>query len=116
MGMNRRAYRDLREAAMEENQAEIIASHIPDWSQFATKQDMAELKSEFKQDMTELRFEFKQDMAELKSEFKQDIAELRSEFKQDIAELKSGLMRWQWVQVGAIVALLTALRFIPFAA
>ena len=55
-------------------------------------------------------------MAELKSEFKQDIAELRSEFKQDIAELKSGLMRWQWVQVGAIVALLTALRFIPFAA
>lgn len=72
MGMNRRVYRDLREAEMEENQAEIIASHIPDWSQFATKQD--------------------------------------------IAELKSGLMRWQWVQLGAVVALLTALRFIPFAA
>lgn len=83
MGMNRRVYRDLREAEMEENQAEIIASHIPDWSQFATKQD---------------------------------ITELRSEFKQDIAELKSGLMRWQWVQLGAVVALLTALRFIPFAA
>ena len=105
MGMNRRVYRDLREAEMEENQAEIIASHIPDWSQFATKQDIAELKFEFKQDMTELR-----------SEFKQDITELRSEFKQDIAELKSGLMRWQWVQLGAVVALLTALRFIPFAA
>ena len=94
MGMNRRVYRDFREAEMEENQAEIIASHIPDWSQFATKQDIAELKFEFKQDMTELRFEF----------------------KQDIAELKSGLMRWQWVQLGAVVALLTALRFIPFAA
>ena len=94
MGMNRRVYRDLREAEMEENQAEIIASHIPDWSQFATKQDIAELKFEFKQDMTELR----------------------SEFKQNIAELKSGLMRWQWVQLGAVVALLTALRFIPFAA
>ena len=72
MGMNRRVYRDLREAEMEENQAEIIASHIPDWSQFATKQD--------------------------------------------IAELKSSLMRWQWVQLGAVVALLTALRFISFAA
>lgn len=83
MGMNRRVYRDFREAEMEENQAEIIASHIPDWSQFATKQDIAELKFEF---------------------------------KQDIAELKSGLMRWQWVQLGAVVALLTALRFIPFAA
>lgn len=31
---------------MEEMQAEIIASHIPDWSQFATQQDLAELKSD----------------------------------------------------------------------
>ena len=127
MSMHRRAYRELREAGMEENQAEIIASHIPDWSQFATKQDMAELKSEFKQDMAELKSEFKQDIAELKSEFKQDMAELKSElkseFKQDVAEikqnmaeLKTDLMRWQWVQLGAIVALLAALRFIPFAA
>ncbi len=137
MSMHRKAYRELREAEMAEKQAEIIASHIPDWSQFATKQDMAELKSEFKQDMAELKSEFKQDMAELKSEFKQDIAELKSEFKQDMAELKSelksefkqdvadikqnmaelktDLMRWQWVQLGAIVALLAALRFIPFA-
>ena len=81
--MHRRVYRELREAEMEEKQAEIIASHIPDWSQFATKQDMAELKSELKQDM---------------------------------AELKTDLMRWQWVQLGAIVGLLAALRFIPFAA
>ncbi len=78
---------------MEERQAEIIASHIPDWSQFATKQDLAELKAEFKQ----------------------DIIELKSEFKQDVAELKSDLMRWQWVQMGTVVAVLTALRFIPFA-
>ena len=90
MSMHRRAYRELREAEMEEKQAEIIASHIPDWSQFATKQDMAELKSEFKQDVTEI--------------------------KQNMAELKTDLMRWQWVQLGAIVALLAALRFIPFAA
>ena len=90
MSMHRRAYRELREAEMEEKQAEIIASHIPDWSQFATKQDMAELKSEFKQDVAEI--------------------------KPNMAELKTDLMRWQWVQLGAIVALLAALRFIPFAA
>ena len=108
MSMHRKAYRELREAEMEEKQAEIIASLIPDWSQFATKQDMTELKSE-------LKSEFKQDMAELKSELKQDMAELKSEFKQDMAELKTDLMRWQWVQLGAIVALLAALRFIPFA-
>ena len=82
MAMNRAVYRELRDAQMEEAHAEIIASHIPDWSQFATKQDIVELKSEF---------------------------------KQDIAELKSDLMRWQWIQMGAVVALLTALRFIPFA-
>lgn len=82
MATNRTVYRELRDAQMEERQAEIIASRIPDWSQFATKQDLAELKSEF---------------------------------KQDIAELKSDLMRWQWVQMGAVVAVLAALRFIPFA-
>ena len=80
--MNRTVYRELRDAQMEETQAEIIASHIPDWSQFATKQD---------------------------------VAELRSEFKQDVAKLKSDLMRWQWIQMGAVAALLTALRFIPLA-
>ena len=69
--MNRTVYRELRGAQMEERQAEIIASRIPDWSQFATKQDLAELKSD--------------------------------------------LMRWQWIQMGAVVALLAALRFIPFA-
>ena len=71
MAMNRIVCRELREAQMEDKQAEIIASHIPDWSQFATKQDLAELKSD--------------------------------------------RMRWQWIQMGAIVAVLPALRFIPFA-
>ncbi len=70
MAMNRTVYRELRDAQMAEKHAEIIASHIPDWSQFATKQD--------------------------------------------IAELKSDLMRWPWIQMGAVVAVLTALRFIPF--
>ena len=81
MATNRTVYRELRDAQMEERHAEIIASHIPDWSQFATKQDLTELKFGF---------------------------------KQDVAELKSDLMRWQWVQMGVVVAVLTALRFIPF--
>ena len=57
---------------MEDKQAALKASHLPDGSQFAVKQG--------------------------------------------IAELKSDLMRWRWVQLGVIVILLTALRFIPFAA
>ena len=59
MGMNRRLYRELREAEMEEKQAVIIASHIPDWSQFVTKQDISELRLEFKQDMADLKSELK---------------------------------------------------------
>ena len=74
---------DLREAETEEKQSALRASHIPDRSQFAVKQG---------------------------------VAELRSEVKQNIAELKSDLMRWQWVQLGVISILLTALHFIPFAA
>ena len=120
MGINRRLYRELQETEMEEKQAIIIASHIPDWSQFATKQDMAELKSElkseFKQGMTELKSEFKQGMAALKSEFNQGMAALKSEFKQDMAELKIVLIRWQWVRLGVIMALLVAWHFIPVAA
>ena len=34
-----------RAADMPEDQAKAVAAHLPDWSQFATKQDLAELES-----------------------------------------------------------------------
>ena len=46
--INRTAYRDLRDAGMDASQAEAVAAHLPDWSQFATKQDLATLRSEMK--------------------------------------------------------------------
>ena len=46
--INRTAYRDLQDAGMDASQAEAIAAHLPDWSQFATKQDLATLRSEMK--------------------------------------------------------------------
>ena len=55
----------------------------------ATKEDMAELKSEIKEDNAQLRVETKEDLAELKAEIKQDNAQLRVETKNDLAELKS---------------------------
>ena len=33
-------YHNLQKAGMEQAQAEVVATHIPDWSQFATKQDL----------------------------------------------------------------------------
>ena len=35
---------DLREAGMDSPQAEVVAAHIPDWSQFATKQEVKTLR------------------------------------------------------------------------
>ena len=46
--INRTAYRDLQDAGMDASQAEAVAAHLPDWSQFATKQDLATLRSEMK--------------------------------------------------------------------
>ena len=40
--INRTAYNDLQAAGMAEAQAQVVASHLPDWSQFATKQDLAQ--------------------------------------------------------------------------
>jgi len=86
-------------------------------SSLATKQDMAELRSEMKEDIAQLRSEMKQDIAELRSEMKQDMAELRSEMKQDIAQLevkiervRADLIRWMFIfwagQIGALIAIL----------
>ncbi len=39
------AYQDLKEARMPDAQAQAVAAHVPDWSQFATKQDLSQLES-----------------------------------------------------------------------
>ena len=61
--INKTAYRDLQEVGMEDTQAQAVASHIPDWSQFATKQDMSRLR----QDMSDLESRLRQDMSGLES-------------------------------------------------
>ena len=40
-----------------DTEAYVTKQDLPDWSQFATKQDMSELKSELKQDLSELKLE-----------------------------------------------------------
>ena len=50
-----------------ESQAYVTKQDLPDWSQFATKQDMSELKSELKLDMSKLKSELKLDMSEHRS-------------------------------------------------
>ena len=44
---------------------------------------------------------------------KGDLASLRADLKADNASLRADLYRALWIQGGAIVAILTALRFFP---
>ena len=53
--INRSAYEELRAAEMSEVQATAVAAHLPDWSQFATKQDLAELRAEMRAEMKDLQ-------------------------------------------------------------
>ena len=52
--INKAAYRDLQAAGMDDAQAQVVASHIPDWSQFATKQDMSQLGNQLDSKMSQL--------------------------------------------------------------
>ena len=46
-------YEALCEAQMPKTQARLIASQLPDWTQFATKQDMERLEQRLKQKISE---------------------------------------------------------------
>ncbi len=40
---------------MDAPQAEVVAAHLPDWSQFATRQDLTELRAEINAKFADLR-------------------------------------------------------------
>lgn len=46
--LNKSAYQALRQVDFNEDKAMAIAGHIPDWSQFATKSDILDVKSDIK--------------------------------------------------------------------
>jgi hypothetical protein len=107
-------YQALVDAGASEEKARAAAEAIPDMSDLADKNDVAQFRSELKQDIAELRSELKQDIAELRSELKQDIAELRSELKQDIVGLKADLYKHMWLMQGAtILAIVGILKLLP---
>ena len=95
-------YEALVSAGAPEDKAKAAAGAIPIARDIATKQDLADLRTELKQDIAELR-----------TELKQDIAELRTELKQDIAELKSDLKIMKFVYGPAVLLMLAKLVFFP---
>ena len=86
------AARDLKAAGFEPEQAEALAAQLrvaagADHADLATKADVEALKG--------------------------GIEALRAETKADREALRADFYRALWIQGGAIVAILTALRFLP---
>ena len=112
------AARDLKAAGFEQEQAEALAAQLrvaagADHADLATKADLAELRAATKADLAELRAATKADLAELRAATKADFESLRADLETYRAETKADLYRALWIQGGAIVAILTALRFLP---
>ena len=80
------AARALEAAGVERSQAETIASAIAHTGELATKHDFRALKSDF--------------------------SSLKSDFKADLSNLEARMYRALWIQGGAIVAILTALKLL----
>ena len=48
-----------------DTEAYVTQQDLPDWSQFATKQDLSELKSELKQDLSDLKLDMREHRSSL---------------------------------------------------
>ena len=85
-------YQALVDAGASEEKARAAAEAIPDMSDLADKNDVAQFRSELKQ----------------------DIADLWSELKQDIVGLKADLYKQMWLMQGAtILAIVGLLKLLP---
>ena len=125
--------RDLEAAGIARAHAEAIAQVVHHGDErAATKADLdqlraalegrtdtrlAELRAATKADLDQLRTTTKADLDQLRAATKADLDQLRTalEGRTDtrLAELRADLYRALWIQGGAIVAILTALRFLP---
>lgn len=100
-------YEALIDAGASEAKAKAAAEAIPVSEQLATKQDIAELKS----DMDLLKAEVKSDMDLLKAELKADIGKLEVSTKAEIAGLKADFKIVKYVFAPAVILLLLKIAF-----
>lgn len=100
--INKTVYQDLQKVGMPDEQAPVIASHLPDWSQFATKQDLSRLESQMDRRMDQMN----QKIDRLESRMDQKMETLRHEIMWP--------MTWRMILVVGIPFVLLALeRYLP---
>ena len=109
-------YRALVEAGVSDSSAQAAASAIPAAEDLATKQDLAEVKTELEQRITEVKTGLGQKITEVKTELEQRISEVKTGLEQRIAEVKQdvAVLKFAVFSFGpVIVGLLVKLVFFP---
>ena len=101
--------KDLQEAGFEARQAEAIAlAFKQSQGDLATKQDIAQLKS----DITQLESATRQDIAQLEAATKQDIAQLKSDIDHLRADVKTAINWTRWSMAAILAFMLAGFGFI----
>ena len=99
---------DLVAAGMPAAQADVLASHMPewpDWSQFATKADLQELAT--KADLKDLDQKIQGQMLDLQREMvdlQRQMVSLNTNLQGQLAAIKGGLVWRLWVPVGTSIS------------
>ena len=92
--INKAAYQDLTEGGMPAAQAQAVAAHIPDWSQFATKDDLAkgmsQLDTRLTQGLSQMDTRLTQGMSQLDTRLTQGLSQMDTRMSQ----LEVRLVRW----------------------
>ena len=98
---------DLVAAGMDAKQAEVLVSHLPDWSQLATKADLKELAAQMatKADLKDLEQQFREQMLDLQRQ----MVDLQGQ----MVDMKSSLAWRLWVAVVVVAAVLPYLQLLP---
>ncbi len=106
--INKRVLDDLRIAGMSSPQAEVVAAHIPDWSQFATKENLEDLRIATRQDIEGLRASTRRDIEDLRVSTRREFKILRHWMIAGFAVLSllsdQATPLWAWlVQVASLL-------------
>ncbi len=103
--MHQATYDDLRQGGFDEQQALTIASHIPDWSQFATKSDIKDL--EHRMEALEHRMDRRVEALEHRME------SLEHRIARQMSEMQGTIVRWM---IGIFLTFLSAFSLLLTAA
>ena len=108
---------DLVAAGMEPAQAEVLVSHMPDWSQLATKADLPDW-SQFatKADLKDLEQKFQAQMLDLQRqmvEMQGQMVSLETNLQGQITDMKSSLNWRLWLPVATAIGAVILSYLLP---